>query len=88
MRLIDADASIEKLEKTICEPCKGDGDDYHGVKCRACWVDDTIGIIQDAPNINTKQVKYYDDDDNVWNLGSVIVNDSEKPNNSTDCSWR
>ena len=81
MRIIDADASKEKLEKTICEPCKGDGDDYYGVKCRACWVDDTIGIIDDAPTIKTKQVKYYDDDEKVWKIGEVIVSDSEKPNN-------
>ena len=75
MRLIDAEASIEKLEKTICEPCKGDGDDYHGVKCRACCVDDTIGIIQDSQLIKTKQIKYFDDDESVWKVGSVIVDE-------------
>jgi len=74
-RLIDAEASIEKLEKTICEPCKGDGDDYHGVKCRACWVDDTIGIIQDSPLIKTKRIKYFDEDESVWKVGSVIVDE-------------
>ena len=27
----------------------------------------------DAPTIQTKQVKYFDEDENVWKIGSVIV---------------
>lgn len=44
-RYIDADACIADIEERLCKPCKEKGDDYHGVKCRACWVDDAIGEI-------------------------------------------
>ena len=42
MRMIDADACIADIEERLCKPCKEKGLDYHGCKCRACWVDDTI----------------------------------------------
>ena len=44
------------------------------------------GLINSAPTIKTKQVKYYDEDENVWKIGEVIVRDSEKPNNSMERS--
>lgn len=49
-RLIDADALIEQTQNWYCskENCE---DDYNGIKCRACWVDDAIGIIYDAPTV-------------------------------------
>ena len=28
-----------------------------------------------APTIKTKQVKYYDEDENVWKIGEVIVDE-------------
>jgi len=28
-----------------------------------------------APTINTKQVKYFDEDENVWKIGEVIVSE-------------
>lgn len=30
-------------------------------------------LIWNAPTIKTKQIKYYDEDENVWKIGSVIV---------------
>ncbi len=33
------------------------------------------GLINSAPTIKTKQIKYYDDDENVWKMGSVIVDE-------------
>lgn len=33
-----------------------------------------IKAIPSAPTINTKQVKYYDDDEKVWKIGEVIAN--------------
>ena len=46
-RLVDADALIERTKNWYCskENCE---DNYSGVRCRACWVDDAIGIIDDA----------------------------------------
>lgn len=29
--------------------------------------------INDVPTITTKEVKYFDEDENVWKIGSVIV---------------
>ena len=31
--------------------------------------------IAEAPTIKTKQVKYYDEDESVWKIGSVIVDE-------------
>ena len=44
---------------------------------------DAMEMLDNTPTIKTKQVKYFDDDENVWKIGEVIVNSSEKPNNST-----
>lgn len=43
MRLIDADALMADMEKRYCTSC----DNYNGVRCKACWVDDAIGEIID-----------------------------------------
>ena len=67
MRVIDAD----KLN--IYDVSPADGFVVMGV---------TEEDIDLAPTIKTKQVKYFDDDENVWKVGEVIVSDSEKPNNS------
>jgi hypothetical protein len=34
-----------------------------------------IEAIPSAPAIKTKQIKYYDDDEQVWKVGSVIVDE-------------
>ena len=41
-RYIDADALIADMQERYCKPCKYKGEDYHEVRCRACWVDDAI----------------------------------------------
>ena len=51
-RLIDADARIEEIKKANCTGC----DNYHGIKCRACWVDDAISLIDDAPAVDAVEV--------------------------------
>ena len=38
-------------------------------------VTDVIEIIKNAPTIKTKEVKYYDEDESVWKIGSVIVDE-------------
>ncbi len=31
--------------------------------------------IAHAPTIKTKQIKYFDEDENVWKIGSVIIDE-------------
>lgn len=31
--------------------------------------------VNDAPTIKTKEVKYYDEDERVWKIGRVIVDE-------------
>lgn len=51
-RLIDANARIEEIRKAYCTNC----DNYNGVRCRSCWVDDGIGFLEDAPTIEAEPV--------------------------------
>ena len=51
-RLIDADNRIAEIKKMYCDDC----DNYGGVKCRACWVDDTMCLIDDAPTVDAVEV--------------------------------
>ena len=51
-RLIDANARIEEIKKAHCTNC----DNYGGVRCRACWVDDAIGMIDDAHTMDAVEV--------------------------------
>lgn len=44
---------IKDIEQRYCEPCEKEGKDYNHTKCKACWVDDMVGEIGDAP--------FYDD---------------------------
>lgn len=50
-----------------------DDEDNWGSQCAS-------SIIRDAPTIKTKQIKYYDEDyydedENVWKIGEVIVDE-------------
>lgn len=49
---IDRDDLIEDIEQRYCKPCEKEGKDYNHTKCKACWVDDMIGEIGDAPFYN------------------------------------
>lgn len=75
MRIIDAEFAITDMQERLCKPCKADGKDHHEVACRACWVDDTMGEIDLAPTITTKEIKYYDESEGVWKIGRVIIDD-------------
>lgn len=48
MRLIDADALIEKIDKYLCKPCSS----YYGVTCSCCKVDDVNDIIIESPTVD------------------------------------
>lgn len=51
-RLIDADKRIAEIKNQYCTGC----DNYGGVRCRACWVDDAICLIDDAPTVDAVEV--------------------------------
>lgn len=46
---IERESFLKDAEIRYCLPCKGAGKDYNGLKCRACWVDDMMGDVDDAP---------------------------------------
>ena len=33
------------FDKTYCEHCREEKNDHNGVKCRACWVDDALDVV-------------------------------------------
>lgn len=51
-RLIDADKRIAEIKKLYCDGC----DNYGGAKCRACWVDDAMCLIEDATTVDAVEV--------------------------------
>ena len=51
-RLIDADKRIAEIKKIYCDGCEN----YGGVKCRACWVDDAMCLIDDATTVDAVEV--------------------------------
>lgn len=66
-RLIDADKRVAEIKKIYCTGC----DNYGGAKCRACWVDDAMCLIDDAPTVDAVEVvqcrecKWWKEDDDV-----------------------
>ena len=46
---IEREAFLKDIEKRYCLPCKEAGKDHNGCMCRACWVDDMLGDVIDAP---------------------------------------
>ena len=51
-RLIDADKRIQEIKKIYCTGC----DNYGGAKCRACWADDAMCLIDDATTVDAVEV--------------------------------
>lgn len=51
-RLIDADKRIAEIKKQYCTDCEN----YGGVKCRACWVDDAMCLIDDATTVDAVEM--------------------------------
>jgi len=61
MRIIDAD----KLKKDLSENYA-----FYGFRQ---LLNDFYEALDSAPTIKTKQIKYFDEEENVWKIGSVIV---------------
>lgn len=64
MRLIDADAMIDRLDT-----------DEYGMRLPKAVAGLTKVLIDDAPTIATMLIKYFDEDENVWKVGEVIVDE-------------
>ena len=64
MKLIDADAMIDRLDT-----------DEYGMRLPKAVAGLTKVLIDDAPTIVTKLIKYFDEDEKVWKEGSVIIDE-------------
>lgn len=74
MRLIDANVVMETLGiKSDCVNCDYADEIFFCTKGKNFV--DACEAIQDAPTIETKQIKYFDEEEKVWKVGSVIVNE-------------
>ena len=51
---IEREALIRRIKEIHCAEC----DSYHGVKCRACWVDDTLDYIDSEPAADVAPVRH------------------------------
>lgn len=60
-KLIYADALIDRLEFCIKE----------GMGSTIAYT--FMHMIDEAPGVETKQVKYFDEDEKVWKIGEIIV---------------
>lgn len=70
MRIIDGDKLKRKVQRVATEAWK--------MKLTASveiTLNQFIDYLNEAPTIKTKQVKYYDDEDQVWKIGEVIVDE-------------
>ena len=52
MILKDTDAIVIRLKEWFCKNCNN----YNGVKCRACEMDDALSAIDEAPTVDAEIV--------------------------------
>lgn len=64
---ISRPAFIADCEGRYCAPCKEQGKDDNGVRCRACWVDDMLSEVIDAPASDVEPVRQ-----GKWEPGNPI----------------
>ena len=58
---IEREALMRRIKEIHCAEC----DSYHGVRCRACWVDDTLDYIDSEPAADVAQVVH-----GCWIIGT------------------
>ena len=51
---IEREALMHRIKEIHCAEC----DSYHGVRCRACWVDDTLDYIDSEPAADVAPVRH------------------------------
>ena len=80
---IEREALMRRIKEIHCAEC----DSYHGVRCRACWVDDTLDYIDSEPAADVVQVvrcqdcKYFGlNDENVPYCLNPFGLDDPEPN--------
>ena len=49
---IEREALMRQIKEIHCADCNS----YHGVRCRACWVDDTLDYIDSEPAADVAEV--------------------------------
>lgn len=49
---IEKEALMRRIKEIHCAEC----DNYHGVRCRACWVDDTLDYIDSEPAADVEKM--------------------------------
>lgn len=64
---ISREAFIADCEGRYCAPCKEQGKDANGVRCRACWVDDMLSEVMDAAAADVEPVRH-----GRWEPGNPI----------------
>ena len=80
MRPIDADKLCEDLLTRWHT-----ADENSEKMIQEVMADVVTPIVVMQPTVETKEVKYFDEDEKAWKIGEVIVNSSEKPNNCDTC---
>lgn len=43
---INREAFKKSVEERYCNPCKAEGKDHNGCRCRSCWVDDMLDEVE------------------------------------------
>lgn len=80
MRPIDADVLKDKLQQHhdfYVMAWGGFGKMPIGEKKRVDEITSCIAEVVNAPTIETKQIKYFDEDEKVWKIGSVIIDENQ-----------
>lgn len=83
---IGREAFIADCEGRYCAPCKEQGKDSNGMKCRACWVDDMLGEVMDAPAADVEPVRRGRWEGVPNAFVSVASKDGSYHGNATTCS--
>lgn len=73
---IEREAFIKNAEARYCDPCKEIGKDSNGLKCRACWVDDMVGDIEDTPAADVAEVVRCENCQYYELLGDAVLTDA------------
>ena len=74
---IDRDELVQRIEENYCKPCRERGDDYYGIRCRACGTGDTLDLIEDFPSavVTCENCKY----NNACMLQMFVESESKVP---------
>ena len=51
---IERETLMRRIKEIHCAEC----DSYHGVRCRGCWVDDTLDYIDSEPAADVAPVRH------------------------------